>query len=512
MVIETAQGTWLLLLLSPIFLLLLHYALATFTTSRARKKDRLPPSPLALPVIGHLHLVGLLPHVSLRRLASKHGPDLMLLRLGAVPMLVASSPRAAEAILRTQDHVFASRPRTVLADIVFYGSRDVGFAPYGEHWRQARKLVTTHLLSVKKVQSLQLAREEEVSMVMTKISKAAAKSAVVDIGQILRSFTNDMICRTVSGKCPRDDRQKRIFQELAHETSLLLGGFDIEEYFPILARVSLVGKMMCAKAERLKKRWDELLEELIDDHENDHSCNLTYDENDDDFVDILLSVRQEYGLTREHVKAILQDVFFGGIDTSALVLEFTIAELMQKPHSLKKLQDEVRACIPKGQKSVSEVNMNNMAYLKAVIKEGLRLHPVAPVLAPHISMCDCNIDGYLIPSGTSVLVNVWAIGRDPRFWEDADEFMPERFVDSMSSATACVNFRGNDYQYLPFGSGRRMCPGMNFGIAAIEIMLANLMWKFDWTLPPGIEIDMSEVFGLSVHKKEKLLLIPKLHV
>lgn len=144
-------------------------------------------------------------------------------------------------------------------------------------------------------------------MVMTKISKAATASAVVDIGQILRSFTNDMICRTVSGKCPRDDRQKKIFQELANETSLLLGGFDIEEYFPVLARVGLVGKMMCVKAERLKKRWDELLEELINDHENDdHSCNLISDQNDEDFVDILLSVRQEYGFTREHVKAILQ--------------------------------------------------------------------------------------------------------------------------------------------------------------------------------------------------------------
>ncbi|BAF28234.2 Os11g0469900 [Oryza sativa Japonica Group] len=217
--------------------------------------------------------------------------------------------------------------------------------------------------------------------------------------------------------------------------------------------------MMCLKAERLKKRWDELLEELINDHENDdHSCNLISDQNDEDFVDILLSVRQEYGFTREHVKAILQDVFFGGIDTSALVLEFTIAELMQRPRMLKKLQDEVRACIPKGQKIVSEVDINNMAYLRAVIKEGIRLHPVAPVLAPHISMDDCNIDGYMIPSGTRVLVNVWAIGRDPRFWEDVEEFVPERFIDSMSSAAANVNFTENDYQYLPFGYGRRIVP------------------------------------------------------
>uniref|UniRef100_A0A0D9XRY6 Uncharacterized protein n=1 Tax=Leersia perrieri TaxID=77586 RepID=A0A0D9XRY6_9ORYZ len=506
---DTAQTTWLLLpLLSLLFLLLLHNILATFTVNR--DDHRLPPSPPALPIIGHLHLVGSLPHVSLRRLAAKHGGrDFMLLRLGALPpTLVASSPRAAEAVLRTHDHVFASRPRTVLADVVFYGSRDIGFAPYGEHWRKARKLVTTHLLSAKKVQMLQKAREEEVSLVMAKISKAATAGTPVDIGQILSSFTNDMMCRTVSGKSTSDSKQKKIFQDLVHETSLLIGCFNIEEYFPVLARIGIAGKVMRAKAERLKKRWDELLEKLIDEHENEYNSNLASDQSEDDFVNILLSVRQEYGLNREHVKAILQDVFFGGIDTSAQVLESTIAELMRKPQLLKKLQDEVRACVPKGQEMVCEVDASKMVYLKAVIKEGLRLHPVAPLLAPHISMADCKIDEYVIPSGTRVLVNVWAIGRDARFWDKAEEFIPERFVDSMSS----VNFRGNDYQYLPFGSGRRMCPGMNFGIAVVEIMLANLMWKFDWTLPRGMEIDMSEVFGLSVHRKQKLLLIPEQRV
>jgi cytochrome P450 len=124
--------------------------------------DPLPPSPPALPVLGHLHLVGSLPHLSLWNLARKHGTDLMFLRLGAMPVIVVSSPRAAEAVLRTHDHVFASRPHSLVAEIVLYGPSDVGFAPHGEYWRQARKLVTTHMLSVKKVQALRLAREEEV--------------------------------------------------------------------------------------------------------------------------------------------------------------------------------------------------------------------------------------------------------------------------------------------------------------------------------------------------------------
>ncbi|XP_052136961.1 indole-2-monooxygenase-like isoform X2 [Oryza glaberrima] len=511
---EMAARTWLWLLLSPLILLLLHYALALLTACQARKNP-LPPSPPALPFIGHLHLIGALPHVSLCRLATKHAPDLMFLRLGtSLPVLVASSPRAAEAILRTHDDVFASRPRTVLADIIFYGSRDIGFAPYGEDWRQARKLVNTHLLSVNKVQSLWLAREEEVKVVMEKISKAAFAREAVDIGQILCSFTNDLACRVVSRKLVGDDRQKKLLQELVNKTIKLLSIFNVEEYFSILARIGVIGKVMCARAERLKKRWDMLLKKLIDDHESKCDSYLVCGRNKDDFVDILLSVRKEYGLTEEHVKAILEDVFIAGTQSSARVIEFTFAELMRKPHMLKKVQDEVRASIPNGQAIVSEVQVNNMTYLRAVVKEVLRLHPVAPLLATHVSMADCNIDGYMIPSGMRVLVNAWAIGRDERFWDDPEKFMPERFVESVNgSATASVNFWVNNYQYLPFGSGRRMCLGMNFAMAVIEITLANLLWKFDWALPAhAMEVDMSEEFGLSVRLKEKLLLVPKQHV
>ena len=163
--------SWLLLLV-PLFLLLVRYSLSTFSAKRGRPRQQQasdnhhpPPSPPALPVLGHLHLVGSLPHVSLRNLAREHGyDDLMLLRLGAMPVLVVSSPRAAEAVLRTHDHVLASRPYSLVADVVMYGISDIGSAPYGDYWRRARKLVTTHLLTVKRVQSLRHAREEEVRL------------------------------------------------------------------------------------------------------------------------------------------------------------------------------------------------------------------------------------------------------------------------------------------------------------------------------------------------------------
>ena len=159
LLLETLPRSWLFLFLFLLFLVSVHY---WFTRKFSVKRQRLPPSPSALPIIGHLHLISSLPHVSLRGLARKHGPDVMLLRLGAVQNLVVSSSRAAEAVLRTHDHVFASRPHSVVSDTIMYGSSDIGFAPYGEYWRQARKLVTTHMLSVKKVQSFRSAPTKEV--------------------------------------------------------------------------------------------------------------------------------------------------------------------------------------------------------------------------------------------------------------------------------------------------------------------------------------------------------------
>ncbi|RLM74669.1 indole-2-monooxygenase-like [Panicum miliaceum] len=419
----TSPRAWMLLLL-PLLLLLVRcwFSAKRVREIRQQQDDRLPPSPSALPVLGHLHLVGSLPHVSLRSLAGQHGYDLMLLRLSAMQVVVVSSPAAAEAVLRTHDHVFVSRPRSLVADVVMYGASDIGCAPYGDYWRRARKLVTTHLLTVKRVQSLRHAREGEVSAVMAQIGEAAAAGAAVDVGDLLGSFTNDLACRAVMGKSSsRNDGRSKLFRQLIVDTSPLLGGFNAEEFFPFLARFGVLSKVVRAKSERLRRRWDELLDGLIDDHESKHkpmaAASGQKKDEDEDFINILLSVRQEYGLTREHIKAILLDVFFAGVDTAASVLEYTVVELMQRPQVMRKLQAEVRSVVPKGQEIVSEadLNLNGTAYLRAVIKESLRLRPVTPLLAPHFSLTSCSVDGFVVPAGVRVLVNVWAIGRDARY-------------------------------------------------------------------------------------------------
>ncbi|KAJ1276457.1 hypothetical protein BS78_05G216200 [Paspalum vaginatum] len=512
----TAPLAWFLLLL-PLFVLLRRCY--PFREKRAARKKQqeiddhhpLPPSPPALPVLGHLHLVRLrIPHVSLRSIAEKHGEDLLLLRLGAMPALVVSSTRAAEAVLRTHDHVFASRPPSVAAEVVTYGRHDIGLAPYGEYWRQAKKLVTTHLLSVRKVRSFRHAREEEVSAVVARIGEAAAAGTLVDVHELVGTFTNDLACRAVMGKSLRSEGRNELFREVAGGASVLLGGFSVEEFFPFLTRFGVLSKVVLAKCERVRKRWDGLLDRLIDDIES----NVKKDEDDHHFIHTLLSVGHEHGFTRGQMKAILLDVFFG-MGTAASVLEYTVIQLLQNPLVMTKLQAEVRSCVrQQGEDIVSEDDLNNMPYLRAVINESLRLRPATPILTPRFSMASCVVDGHVVPAGVRVLVNLWAIGRDARFWgDDAEEFVPERFLDG--GGAAHVSFRGNDFQFLPFGAGRRQCPGINFGMAQVQVMLANLVHRFDWEMPPGKvarDIDMSGDLGLVVHRKHKLLLFPKLCV
>ncbi|CAL5009397.1 unnamed protein product [Urochloa decumbens] len=493
-----------------VVLVLVRRLAATPSTTTAREQllSRLPSPPSRLPVIGHLHLVGSLPHVSLRDLAAKHGRrGLMLLRLGAVPTVIISSPSAAQAVLRTHDHVFASRPYSAIADIIFYGSSDIVFSPYGEYWRQLRKIATTHLLTNKKVRSYRHAREQETMLLVTKVREAAMAHTSVDLTELLNEFSNDVFCHAVSGKIFKEEGRNRLLRELGEINSALLGGFNVEDYFPVLAKLDIVKRILCAKAQDVNKRWDELLNKLIHAHES--RLVSERDGEESDFIDVLLSVQQEYNLTRDSIKAQLVIMLEAGTDTSFIVLEYVMVELMRNPRVLAKLQSEVRTAIPKGKEIVTEDDLSGLTYLKAVIKETLRLHASAPLLVPHLSTADCDIDGYTIPSGTRVLINIWALARDPNYWESPEEFMPERFMEGGSAAH--MDFKGNDFSYLPFGSGRRMCPGINFAMGMIEGMVTNLVYHFNWELAPELAdkgIDMTESFGVTLHRNEKLLLVP----
>ncbi|PUZ58793.1 hypothetical protein GQ55_5G536500 [Panicum hallii var. hallii] len=481
------------------------------------RRQRLPPSPPGLPLLGHLHLLGSLPHRALRSLARAHGP-VMLLRLGRVPAVVVSSAAGAEEVMRARDLDFASRPRSAMAERLMYG-RDVAFAPYGEYWRQARRLCVVHLLSARRTRSFRRIREQEAAALVQRVrAKAGAGAAAVGLSELLAECANNVVCRaafgdeSASGLFDGGDRGRERVRKVLTDFQKLMGTEPVGDLVPWLGWVDAV-RGLEGKITRTFQALDGLLEKVIDDHRRRPPNRYDGDDHRD-FVDVLLDVHKhdkEYGIQLEtnEIKAIILDMFAAGTDTTSAAMEWAMAELVTHPRAMRKLQDEIRAAA--GSTGVDEGHVAQLHYLKAVVKETLRLHAPIPLLVAREPPADAEVLGYHVPARTRVVVNAWAVGRDPAAWgEDAEEFVPERFLGS------AVDFRGQHLELVPFGAGRRGCPGVGFAEASIEMALASLLCHFDWEAAKGkgsrtgaSSLDMSEVNGLSVHIKSGLPLVAK---
>ncbi|XVF08812.1 hypothetical protein REPUB_Repub07fG0035600 [Reevesia pubescens] len=495
-------------LLAIVFLVLYQ----RFFSSRSinERKLILPPSPSKLPIIGNLHRIGSHTHRSLWALAQQFGP-LMLLHFGSVPVLVVSSADSAHEIMKTNDLTFANRPKLSVFQKLLYDYKDVSSAPYGEYWRQLKSICVLHLLSNKRVQSYRAVREEETALAIEKIKKSSSSALPINLSELFATLTNNVICRVALGRKYSEGEDGNKFKKLLSEFVELLGGLNIGDYIPSLAFVSHVNGFN-ARAEKVAKKFDAFLDGVVEEHMDRHKKepnNYTglRGEDQKDFVDVLLEIQREnkvgFPIERVCIKALILDAFAAGTDTTYTVLEWAMAELLRHPMIMKELQKEIRQV--SGNKSdISEDDLDNMHYLKAVIKETLRLHPPIPLLMPRISTKDVKIKGYDIARGTQVIINAWAIGRDSMSWEKPEEFFPKRFLNNS------IDFKGHHFELIPFGSGRRICPGIVFAMKINELFLANLMHKFDWSLSGGAkenDLDMTESFGLTIHKKAPLIAI-----
>ncbi|KAL5702980.1 hypothetical protein ACHQM5_028130 [Ranunculus cassubicifolius] len=469
------------------------------------KKYSLPPSPSKFPFIGNLHqLVRGSPPQALSSLAQKHG-SIMLLQLGSVPTLVVSSASIAKEVMKTQDHVFASRPNLKIPNRLFYGC-DIAFSPYSDYWRQVKKFCVLQLLSTKRVQSFKAVREEEVGHMMEKVQESFVSSLEVNLSDMFTSLTNNIVCRVVLGR--KYGRESK-FKDILRESSYLLGVSNVADFIPCLGWINRLNGLN-ARVERNFSQLDSFLDEVVREHiEKNTSGSGNVEE---DFVDILLRIEKDSNLgllfTRENTKAIILDMFAAGTDTTSIVLEWAMSELLRHPDIMKEAQKEVRN-IGKGKLLLKQEDMEEMYILKSVIKETLRLHPPVPLLVLRESMMNAKLQGYDIPAKTTVMINALAIGRDPMWWKEPESFQPRRFLDG---SCASIDFKGQDFQFIPFGAGRRGCPGILFATSIIEIALANLLNKYNWALPNGIdvrELDMQEGSGISTHKKYDLVVVPE---
>ncbi|CAO2196182.1 unnamed protein product [Urochloa humidicola] len=485
---------------------LLNKLRSMFSSSHAATLN-LPPGPRPLPVIGNMHcLLGSLPHHAMCQLAQRYGP-VMLLRLGHIRTVVVSSPEGAREVLKTQDAIFANRPLYVTMDIFTYGGQDMSFAPYGSHhWKELRRLCATELLGPKPVLSFRPIREEEVAGLVRSIAAAAEASAAVNVGEKIKVLMNDILMRCAIGdRCPMRDEYIAEMDEMLS----LLAGFNLIDLFPTsrLARVLGAGSLRAAR--EVHERLHRITHAIIEYHESNKkaAAAATDDGRREDIIDLLLRFQRDGGLgftlSTEVLSGVLFDVFAAGSETTATTTIWAMSELVRSPRVMERAQSEVRQLL-QGKTRVAEADIQGrLPYLQMVIKETLRLHPPAPLILPRINAEQTKILGFDIPEGTTVFVNAWALGRDDKLWADASEFKPERFEYEV------VDFSGSDFRFLPAGAGRRMCPGVTFGLPNIEIALASLLYHFDWKLPGRAnpsELDMAESSGITARRKTDLLL------
>ncbi|KAM7272485.1 hypothetical protein ACFE04_027148 [Oxalis oulophora] len=439
-----------------------------------RKKHNLPPGPPGIPIIGNLHQLSELAHQSLHQLSKIYGP-IIFLKLGRVPTVVVSSPDCAKQVLATHDLECCSRPLLSGTGRLSYNYLDVAFTPYGDYWREIKKFCVLELFCAKRVQSFRFIREEEVELMINSISQhSSSLSTPIDLSQKMLSLMADITCRLAFGtnfRSKGEELNNDKFHEIVRQAFVMLGSFSAADFFPYIGWMD-------------HHNYD-VIDSMLDFHKNQtESSTIKFTDN--------------------HIKAVLMNIFLAGVDTSVTTTIFAMSELARNPRVMKKAQEELRSNVGSKDK-VSEWNIEKLSYLKLIIKETLRLHSPGPLLIPREAISKFKINGYTIYPGTRIYVNVWGIGRDPNIWENPEKFIPERFEDNP------IDYKGQHFEYLPFGGGRRGCPGVVMAMSNIELALANLLHCFDWKLPDGMkeeDISMEEGHGLSIYKKEPLQLLP----
>ncbi|CAL0317438.1 unnamed protein product [Lupinus luteus] len=485
------------LLFSLSFIVCISFTVKVGKSSKGTSKTwKLPPGPWKLPLIGSIHhLIGYIPHHRMRELAQKYGP-IMHLKIGEVSTIVVSSPEVAKEVLQTNDLNFADRPHQLGADIICYGSTDIATCPYGGYWKQLRKICTIELLGTTRVRSFQSIREEEVSKLITYISANTGSS--INLSQKVASMTSSITSRASFGvKCKDQDA----FISLMRKLVILAEGFIIMDLFPSQKWLHVISGMK-PKLEKMHKQFDMIFDNIIAEVEK------TGEVETESLLSVLLNIKDHQHLgfpfTINNIKAVILDMFVAGSETTSAVIDWTMSEILKNPRVMMKAQEEVRKVF--GSKGYNdETSLEDLKYLKAVIKETLRLHPPTPLLLPRECRETCDLKGYTIPVGSKVIVNAWAIGRDPEYWSEAEKFIPERFIDHP------IDYKGFNMEYIPFGAGRRSCPGISFALSSIQLSLAQLLYYYNWDLPSGgvmENIEMTEALGSSSRRVSNLILVP----
>ncbi|KAM4073016.1 hypothetical protein ACB094_11G184300 [Castanea mollissima] len=479
------------------FLFFLLYFLSTLLLKslfKTKNPLNLPPSPPALPIIGHLHLLGPSIFKSFHNISNKYGP-LLYLRFGASRCLVVSTASIATEIFKTNDVTFSDRPPFAFNDKLPYGRYGFFMAPYGNYWKFIKKLCNSELLSAHQVEQSRAVRHEELTWFLRKVLESAERKQVLDIGVELMKLTNNSSCRVImSMRCSDDNDEAERIRQLVKESFEVGAKISFGDVLGPLRFLAfwLYGR----KAIDVTLRYDEILERVLKQHEERPQIE------NEDLVDILLKVYQddkaEFKINRTHVKAFLLDLFVAGTGSSSEAIQWTIAELINHHYVFNKVREEIKFVVG-STRLVEESDVQSLPYLQAVVKEALRLHPSVPVVIRECREA-CKIKEFDIPEKTMVAINAYTIMRDGKTWDYPNDFRPERFMVSSKE-------KENGMEYIPFGAGRRACPGSKLALSLIHTTIATMVQCFDWKVRgegeyvkanmqvgPGISMPMAHPF------------------
>ncbi|CAI9301318.1 unnamed protein product [Lactuca saligna] len=489
------------------FILFLIWIISTifirsFLKSIRAKKLNLPPTPFALPIIGHLHLLAPIPHQAFHKISLKYGPVFRLF-LGSIPCVVTGSPEVAKEFLKTYENAYLDRPQNSAVAYLTYGSKDFSFAPYGSYWKFMKKIVMSQLLNGTTLDLLLPVRQDEINRFIKSLERKAKAGHAVDLDVELVKMTNNVISRMLmTERCSEEEDEAGEMKKLVTEIAEITGKFNLSDYIWIFKNLDLQGFGKQLKG--IHGRFDALIERIMKEHEEARKQKTGVVK---DLLHMLLDVAEdqsmEIKLTRENIKAFILDIFAAGTDTSAITTEWALSELINNPNIMKKAVEEIEKVVGKD-RLLQESDIQNLPYLQAIVKETLRLHPTGPMI-PRQSTEDCTIAGYHIPANTTIFINVWALGRDPNHWENALEFRPERFEECN------LDVRGQHFHMMPFGSGRRMCPGTSLALQVIHATLGCMIQCFEWKAGEDgklIRVDMEEGVGITLPRANPLVCLP----
>ncbi|PKU68247.1 cytochrome P450 81E8-like [Dendrobium catenatum] len=480
----------------------LHLSKLIFFSTKNKKErnHNLPPSPRSLPIIGHLHLLKKPLHQSLARLSARHGP-LLLLHFGCRPALVVSSYSLAEECFTTKDLAFANRPKLPSIQLTTYNHTSLANAVYGPEWRSMRRIATIEGLSANRLASFSSARAEEARALARNLFNETTVDSFTKVELKTRLFglAMNVMMRIIDGKRyygedVETNRKVKRFKEAVQAAFSLAGTTNLGDFLPAGIRC-LVGRRLKTRQAWIHECRDNFIQSILDERRMVKKEEVE-EKKDRNLVDALLSLQKEQPeqYTDRFIKALSMSLLSAGTDTSSNTIEWAISLLLNNPKQLVKATEEIDEQVGHN-RLLEETDLINLPYLNCIINETLRLYPAGPLLVPHESREDCTVGGYHIPCGTMLIVNAYAIQRDPKIWPEPTKFCPERFQDVKVDEVG---------KMLPFGMGRRKCPGEVLAMREIGLVIGTLVQCFEWRRVTEEEVDMKEGVGITMPRVNSL--------